>query len=171
MRILFLLLLITTLGAETARAQSAERFFHEAGGQFIAEKVPEALQTVNAGLAAFPSDPKLQALKKKIEEEQKGDGGGSGGSGEQGDKQNEQGQQKPDEKQPPSEEPQQGDPQSEEEQSEPEEQLGGTPESAPEKVSREQAERILQALEENEEELLKEVQRLKSRPRRVEKDW
>lgn len=38
-------------------------------------------------------------------------------------------------------------------------------------LSEEQAERILQALQNEEEKLLREVQRPKSRPRQVEKDW
>lgn len=40
-----------------------------------------------------------------------------------------------------------------------------------EQMSRQEAERILQALQNEEEELLREAQRLKSSPRRVEKDW
>lgn len=40
-----------------------------------------------------------------------------------------------------------------------------------EQLSRQQAERILQALENEEEQLLREVQKVKGRPRRVEKDW
>jgi hypothetical protein len=38
-------------------------------------------------------------------------------------------------------------------------------------LSREQAERILQALEGQEKQLLREVQKREARPRRVEKDW
>lgn len=40
-----------------------------------------------------------------------------------------------------------------------------------EKLSKEQAERILQALQNEEEQLLREVQRKDARPRQVEKDW
>ncbi len=38
-------------------------------------------------------------------------------------------------------------------------------------LTREQAERILEALENEEEELLREIQRVEARPRRVAKDW
>lgn len=41
----------------------------------------------------------------------------------------------------------------------------------PTKMSQQEAERILDALQNEEEQLLRQVQKLKSRPRRVEKDW
>lgn len=41
----------------------------------------------------------------------------------------------------------------------------------PTQLSKEEAQRILQALENEEEQLLRQVQKMKSRPRRVEKDW
>lgn len=41
----------------------------------------------------------------------------------------------------------------------------------PTQLSEEEAQRILQALENEEEQLLRQVQKMKSRPRRVEKDW
>jgi len=41
----------------------------------------------------------------------------------------------------------------------------------PTKLSMEEAERILEALENEEEQLLRQVQKMKTRPRRVEKDW
>ena len=41
----------------------------------------------------------------------------------------------------------------------------------PTKLSQEEAERILEALENEEEQLLRQVQKMKTRPRRVEKDW
>lgn len=48
----------------------------------------------------------------------------------------------------------------------------GTPSGeSTERLSREQAERILQALEGQEKQLLREVQKREARPRRVEKDW
>lgn len=48
----------------------------------------------------------------------------------------------------------------------------GEPSERPgERLSREQAERILQALEGQEKQLLREVQEREARPRRVEKDW
>jgi len=41
----------------------------------------------------------------------------------------------------------------------------------PEELSQEEAERILQALQNEEEQLLRQVQRMDTRPRRVDKDW
>lgn len=76
------------------------------------------------------------------------------------DRENEQQQDSENEQQqgdqPSEEQPQQSQPQSRE---------------AGEKMSDEQAQRILQALQNEEEQLLREVQRKDARPRRVEKDW
>jgi Ca-activated chloride channel homolog len=44
-------------------------------------------------------------------------------------------------------------------------------ESNPDQLSREQAQRILQAMENDEQQLLRQIQKMKTRPRRVEKDW
>jgi len=41
----------------------------------------------------------------------------------------------------------------------------------PEELTREEAERLLQALENEEQQLLREIQKMDVRPRRVEKDW
>ncbi|GMQ80755.1 MAG: hypothetical protein BMS9Abin05_0183 [Rhodothermia bacterium] len=41
----------------------------------------------------------------------------------------------------------------------------------PNELSKEEAQRILQALENEEEQLLRQIQKMKTRPRRVEKDW
>ena len=72
------------------------------------------------------------------------------------DQENGQGEQQQD--------PQQSDqPEDERDQQPPREQEG--------KLSQQQAERILEALENEEEQLLRQVQRMKSKPRRVEKDW
>ena len=45
------------------------------------------------------------------------------------------------------------------------------PQNDPNKLSREEAERILQALQNEEEELLRQVMKPQSRPKKVEKDW
>ena len=44
-------------------------------------------------------------------------------------------------------------------------------EQQPDELSRQEAERMLQALENDEQQLLRQVQKMKARPRRVEKDW
>jgi len=41
----------------------------------------------------------------------------------------------------------------------------------PERLSKEEAQRILQAMENDEQQLLRQIQKMKARPRRVEKDW
>lgn len=46
-----------------------------------------------------------------------------------------------------------------------------SPRPNPEEMTREEAERLLQALENEEQQLLRQIQKMKVRPRRVEKDW
>ncbi len=81
----------------------------------------------------------------------------------QQDPQNDQGEQQPEqdgESQPQDAEPSEEDPEQQ-----------GAPREQRTDLSRDQAERILQALENEEAELLREVQRMDAPPRRVEKDW
>lgn len=73
---------------------------------------------------------------------------------EQQQDQDQEQQQNPEQEQDPNEQP-----------NEPQEQPN------PDELSEEEAERILQALENEEEQLLRQIQKMKTRPRRVEKDW
>ena len=82
-----------------------------------------------------------------------------------------------DQEQDESQEEQKENPQEQEEQSQ-QEQQGEQQEQEPQQeqqreapLTREQAERILEALENEEEELLREMQKMEGRPRRVAKDW
>jgi Ca-activated chloride channel family protein len=80
---------------------------------------------------------------------------------QEGDQQDPEGQDEQDQQQ---QEQQQQDPEQEDQQQQ-------QPEPDPNKMSPEQAERILDALQNEEEKLLRQVQQPKTRPRRVEKDW
>lgn len=173
--------LSTPAGAQTAEPQPAEAYFHGAGQAYIGDAFDEALATVTEGLEAYPSDAKLQALKEKLEEEreqqEQQSQSGEGEQGEQDQEQDQQGEEEP-------EEPQEEDPSEsesdEQETGEAEQNQSGSgeenqqPQPAPQdptELSREQAERILQALSNEEEELLRQVQKLPARPYTVEKDW
>lgn len=95
------------------------------------------------------------------EEQQNQDPQQNGEQDEQQEEQQQDGQQdgQQDQQQQEQQEPQQEEPQQQ------------PPPDPQEALSREQAERILQALEIEEEQLLREVQKIKGRPRRVQKDW
>ena len=97
---------------------------------------------------------------------------------QQGDNQNEdqqeQDQHQQDQQQQDSEQQQdqQQDQQQQDQQQQPQDQQQQQDQQPrPDQLSPEEAQRILQALENEEEQLLREVQKMKARPRRVEKDW
>jgi len=51
-------------------AQTADASFHIASNQYIHNKVKEALTTVDEALKRYPNDPKLNALKEKLKQDQ-----------------------------------------------------------------------------------------------------
>ncbi len=51
------------------RAQSADDYFHTAANEFINARIAPALQAVDDGLRIDPDNPRLNALKEKLEEE------------------------------------------------------------------------------------------------------
>lgn len=64
-----LIALLLAVGAPVAGAQStADAFFHEAAQQYVADNVPAARRAVEKGLAEVPSDPRLIALREKLEQ-------------------------------------------------------------------------------------------------------
>lgn len=178
------------LTVDVARAQSADDFFHSGARSYVESQLPVALEAVNAGLDVDPDNARLTALKQEIEKEMENQEQQQGDNSQQSsDDQQQQQQEQSDEENSEQESEQQEDPeqqeqeqqdeqqqnQSEENESEENEEQGEqTPQDTPpdpNELSKEQAERILQALENEEEKLLREVQKIKGRPRRVEKDW
>lgn len=56
-------------GPRVAPAQSpADPYFHEAAQQYVADETQAARRTVERGLEVAPSDPRLLALRKKLRE-------------------------------------------------------------------------------------------------------
>ena len=171
----------------TSRAQSAMDFFHTGAQAYVGEELQEALNLVEAGLEIEPDNARLIALKEKIEEEQENQENQQGDNNEQSseNQQNqEENQQENREQQDTEEESEQqqdqqeeqqqdGDPQEDQQNQEQEQEARPDQNQPPDpdQLSKEQAERILQALENEEEKLLREIQKIKGRPRRVEKDW
>lgn len=175
------------LGAASSDADLARTAYNAGNAAFASENLQAALEFYRRSLLRSPDnhDAKFnyefvkRRLEQQHEEEDQQQQGDSDQSGEEQDDQNQQdsGDQNQDGEQQGGErneqedggaeqEPQNGD--SQEEESRPPAQSG---EPSPNQLSSEQAERILQALQNEEEQLLRQVQRPASRPRRVEKDW
>lgn len=58
------------LVGETVVAQTAGDFFNRAARSYVKTAKEQALREVNDGLAKYPNDAKLKALKEKLEQEQ-----------------------------------------------------------------------------------------------------
>jgi outer membrane biosynthesis protein TonB len=58
------------LTGEIALAQTAGDFFNRAARSYVKTAKEQALREVNDGLAKYPNDAKLKALKEKLEQEQ-----------------------------------------------------------------------------------------------------
>ncbi|MGI9175626.1 MAG: hypothetical protein ACR2GR_09950 [Rhodothermales bacterium] len=173
--------------AAPVQAQTSDDYFHGAGQEYIGDALDDALATVDEGLQTYPDDGKLQALKEKLEEEQENQKqqseSGEEDKGEEGEDQEPQGEENESEEEPEQDqegESEQDEPQSgeQEQQSEDDPEQSGAqdeqPQPAPQdptELSQEQAERILQALGDEEEQLLRQVQKLPASPRTVKKDW
>jgi hypothetical protein len=170
---------------------AAETYFHEAAQQYLGEQTDAALQTVNAGLRVAPSSAKLQALRERLmqQKEQQQSGGGSssgnassdqqesGSQASEGEQQDGSNRQTPDgsSEAKPSEQAQQPPPEASQSQNEggaPREMEAGTDAQRPtDRLTRAQAKRILQALANQEEQLLRQLQQHGSSKQRVTKDW
>lgn len=185
--------------AQSSVAQSRTPYFHEAAQQYLDARFDQALATVNQGLRAAPGNPRLEALREKIQQERRRQQSSSGSGGAQ--QQSQQGGQ------PPQNAGQQGGNQREQSTSEPgdrsdqasteqgrsEESSGEGSASADDALepsetgqasgaarqgqeqgpglSRAQAARILRALEMQEKQLLRQVQKRQRLPQRIVKEW
>ena len=171
------------LNSAPAPADVARTAYNAGNASFAAQELEAALQHYRKSLLADPTndDAKFnyEFVKRRLQEQQD-----QQQQQQQGDQQNQDQQEQQEEQE------QQGDQEQEEGSQNPEQQEGGseqeqeqegTPseqeeqqgqqEPSPTDLSEEQAEQILEALQNEEEQLLRQVQRPKSRPRQVEKDW
>ena len=154
--------------------------YNAGNNAFQAQDPEKSLDYFRQALMADPTSENArfnyEFVRRMMEQQQE-----SGGEGdpkenpqdqEQQDQEQEQGDQEQDEQEGDQEqEPQQE--QNEEQQQEEgeDEQKQGEPEERKQEMSEEQAEQILQALQNDEEELMRQVWRMKGKPRNVEKDW
>lgn len=170
----------------------ASTFFHDGAQQYIDGEMQTARQTVTQGLQAHPNDPKLLALQKKLKQRQQQQSSQGDNEQNQNDdsekkkqessKSNDQQEKKDNQQQQRQSQNEQNDESQHEQQPNQQNQQNQPPQQGPrrqqqhlpqdpEKISRQQALRILQALENQEQKLLREVQKPEGRRRRVEKDW
>lgn len=198
---IWLLLLIGAAMVSPVRAQTdgppaAASYFHEAAQQYLDANLQQALTTVNEGLRVTPDDARLLALRKKIQQQRQQSG--SEGGGEQQSQQGGRSPQNPSNRdgqqrgqgQQSSEPGERSDRQQEGAQGQSggqEQQDGTAPEDADERgsasdatragqeqdpeLSQAQAARILRALEAQEKQLLREVQKRRRIPQRIMKEW
>jgi hypothetical protein len=68
-KLILMLILFFCLNIEITSAQSSTDFFNRAARSYVKTETEQALKAVNEGLVKFPNDPKLQALKEKLEKE------------------------------------------------------------------------------------------------------
>ena len=174
---------------ETAPSQMdfARSAYNAGNNEFQAQQLEAALENYKKALLADPTNAdakfnyefaKRQLEQQQQQQQQQGDNEQDQQDQDQqeqdqnGDQQ-QQDQEQQDQQEGEQEQQQNGDQQQEQDQQQQEqeqEQQQPQPDES-EQLSRQQAERILQALENEEEELLREVQKVRGHPRRVEKDW
>lgn len=175
---------ILSFGALNAQAQStdAEEYFHNSANSFIHSDLMNALNTVNKALQEHPDDNYLQQLKKLIEEElekqnnqqnqdnnnqQDNQDQDSDSDSEQDQQENQQEQDNQD--QNADEDQNQDDGNNNDKQTS---DANPQPELQPGEMSREDAEKILNALAQKEKDLLKEFKKPQSKSEnKNEKDW
>ncbi|MCS3684625.1 hypothetical protein GGP76_001976 [Salinibacter ruber] len=187
-------LLVGGGGAPALGQPSADALFHDAAQRYVAGDTEAARRAVERGLEIAPSDPRLQALRKKLEQREKQRGGGrpsqqgrqsqsqrdpsrgNEGSQKQSDASEEESQSQSDdpsrsESSPPgTSDPSSAGSSGEKAQGRQGGDRPGARRSA-RRLSQAQAARLLQALENQEQRLLREVQGESEAPSRVEKDW
>ena len=170
-------------GAALASAEGAEditRATYNAGNSaFGAQALDDALARYREALLADPTNQdarfNYEFVKRQQQQQQQQDPSGDDEEQQEQQDQQQQDQQdgEPDDQENQEQQEEEGEQQNQDEQSQPnqgeEEEQQAEPDPTP--LSRDEAERILQALENEEKELLREVQKMEGRPRRVTKDW
>ena len=165
-------------GQTQANIPPAESYFHQGAQQFIYNNLEPAISAVETGLERYPDDLKLQSLYEQLKEQQQ--------QQQDQDSQNEQDNGDQNEENSEQNSEQQENSESEEQELENEDQSQSQDEQAPDDsdpseraqaeelkdLSKEEAQKILQALAQKEKELLKEFKKAKTKGGKThEKDW
>jgi cell division protein FtsN len=170
-------------GQTQANIPPAESYFHQGAQQFIYNNLEAAISAVETGLERYPDDLKLQSLYEQLKEQQQQnqDSQNEQDDGDQNEENSEQNSE-----QQMNEENSEQNSESEERESENDDQSQSQDEQAPndsdprerteaeelKDLSKEEAQKILQALAQKEKELLKEFKKAKTKGGKThEKDW
>ena len=175
-------------GQTQANIPPAESYFHQGAQQFIYNNLEAAISAIETGLERYPDDLKLQSLYEQLKEQQQQqqdqDSQNEQDNGDQTEENSEQNSEQQ-ENEENSEQNEQNS-ESEEQKSENEDQSQSQNEQAPDDsnqseraqaeelkdLSKEEAQKILQALAQKEKELLKEFKKAKTKGGKThEKDW
>ncbi len=155
MKRVLMLAIVLLVVTQISWAQNAMEFFHLGANLYVRGQLEQALQAVDQGLQKFPHDPYLQALKKKLEQKKKQ---------QQQQQQNRQQQQQ-------AKKEKQKQQQANKQQQQQQQQKQQTRSAKKEQMTREEAERILRALKEENKKFKKEHLRVPAGRRQLEKDW
>jgi len=176
-------------GQTQANIPPAESYFHQGAQQFIYNNLEAAISAVESGLERYPDDPKLQSLYEQLKEQQQQQQDQNSQNEQDNGDQNEENSEQNSEQQKNEENSEQNSEQnseSEEQESENDDQSQSQDEQAPndsdprerteaeelKDLSKEEAQKILQALAQKEKELLKEFKKAKTKGGKThEKDW
>lgn len=191
--ILFLLCAVAT--PEAVGQSTPDAYFHRGAQAYVAGNTAAARRAVEQGLKVAPSDPQLVALREKLRQDGRSEGGQDSSSSSSGPESQQDASSASDEASSGEEEPSES---GTEEQAQPgaEDRSTGTSQASGQQsqrsaeasvradtmgrggsgrpvdtLSRTQAERLLQALEGQERQLLRRHRTQEAKPRRVEKDW
>ncbi len=190
------LLLLCALEAPVAGGQStADAYFHRGAQAYVAGNTAAARRAVEQGLEVAPSDPRLAALREKLRQDGRSEGGQDSSSSSSGTESQQDANSSSDEASSGEDDRSESET---EEQAQPgaEDRSAGTSQASGQQsqrpaeasvradtggrggrgrpvdtLSRAQAERLLQALEGQERQLLRRHRTQDAEPRRVEKDW
>ncbi len=184
-----ILTLLLCIMAFFGSAQSANDAFNAGAKEYISGSKELAKQIVSNALLQYPNDPKLTKLLEKIKEEQEQDKQNQQQNKENQDKQdkenkdeqdkgeenkedkenqpdeNQEDKDKPDENKDENENPDNSDGNEKEQDKK--------PKAKPGQISRDDAERLLEALSKEEQEVQKKIneKKIKGKPVNTEKDW
>ena len=172
-------------GQTQANIPPAESYFHQGAQQFIYNNLEAAISAVETGLERYPDDLKLQSLYKQLKEQQQQQQDQDSQNEQDNGDQNEENSEQNSEQQENEENSEQNS-ESEKKESENDDQSQSQDEQAPDDsdpseraqaeelkdLSKEEAQKILQALAQKEKELLKEFKKAKTKGGKThEKDW
>ncbi|MBO6779515.1 MAG: tetratricopeptide repeat protein [Rhodothermales bacterium] len=155
----------------TSSDAAAASVYNSGGAAFRAEALEESLARYRQALLQNPGNEdarfNYEFVKRRLEEQQQNQDQQQQNQDQNQDQQDENQDQQDQNQDQQDENQDQQDQQQDQNQQQDQQQQPQNPEE----LSQEEAQRILEALENEEQQLLRQVQKMKTRPRRVEKDW